>query len=122
MIKILERSKDNIFGFELSGEITESDIHETNALLDEAIKKYEKISWLLVVRTSKFSSPRVLFEEMGWALKDLSHFDRMAVVGDKIWEELLIESDGYLFGDQYFDISQLEDAWKYVEGDLDLIY
>ncbi|MCD4784921.1 MAG: STAS/SEC14 domain-containing protein [Candidatus Eremiobacteraeota bacterium] len=122
MIEILERSKDNVLGFEVSGKISESDFRDTAAKLDEAIKKYKKISWLFVVKSNKYDSPHIIFEIMGWALKNLSHFDRMAVVGDKIWEELLIEADSYLFGDQYYDISQLEEAWQFVEGKVELMY
>ena len=40
----------------------------------------------------------------------------MAVVGDKKWEELLIKADSLVFGEKYYDISQLDDAWEYVEG------
>jgi len=44
MIKLMERSKDNVFWFEVSGEVSESDFQETTAKLDEAIKEYGKIS------------------------------------------------------------------------------
>lgn len=122
MVKLLERSKGNVFGFEVSGEISEFDFRDTTAKLDEAIKKYGIISWLFVMKNNKYSSRHVIFEIMGWALKNLIHFDRMAVVGNSIWEELFIESDSYLFGDQYYDISQLEEAWRYVEGTVKLMY
>ena len=122
MIRLLERSKYNVFGFEVLEKISESDFHDATTLLDEAIKEFEKISWLFVLKTEKYENPHVIFEIMGWGLKNVLHFDRMAVVGDKLWEELLIESDSYLFGDQYFDISQLEEAWEYVEGTTKLMY
>ena len=116
MIKFLERSKDNVIGFEASGEITESEELEAIKKMDEVIKKHGKISWLAIVDTVKYTSLRAMYEDMSWCLKNLKHFDRMAVVGDKKWEELLIKSDGLVFGEKYFDKSHLEDAWKYVEG------
>lgn len=42
--------------------------------------------------------------------ENLKNFDRMAVVGDKKWQELLIKADGLVFGEKYFDISQLDEA------------
>jgi hypothetical protein len=116
MIKFLERSKDNVIGFEASGEISESDEREAIQKLDEVIRKYGKISWLVIFDTWKYTSLRAMYEDLSWSLKELKHFDRMAVVGDKKWEELLIKADGLVFGEKYFDKAHLEDAWKYVEG------
>lgn len=116
MIKILERSKGNVFGFEATGEISESDVRGVASQLDEAIKTYEKINWLFVMKTVKYTSLRAMYEDMMWLLKNIKHFDRMAVVGDKKWEELLIKADSLVFGEKYYDISQLDDAWEYVEG------
>lgn len=116
MIKILERSKGNVFGFETSGEISESDVESVAAKLDEAIEKYGKISWLIVLKTTKYTGLRAMYEDMKWVTKNVRHFDRMAVVGDRKWEELLVKADGFVFGEKYFDISQLDDAWEYVEG------
>ncbi|MCD4782244.1 MAG: STAS/SEC14 domain-containing protein [Candidatus Eremiobacteraeota bacterium] len=117
MIKILERSKGNVFGFEASGEISESDIKSVAAQMDEAVKKLGKINWLFIVKTTKYTGLRAMYEDMMWMLKNIKHFDRMAIVGDKKWEELLVKADSLIFGEKYFDISQLEDAWKYVEGE-----
>ena len=122
MVKLLERSKDHVFGFEVSGEISEADFKETTEKLEKGMKKYGKVSWLFVIKSGKYNNPHVIFEIMGWALKNLPKFDRMAVVGDKLWEELLIEADSYMFGDQYYDIAQLETAWKFVEGKTKLMY
>jgi hypothetical protein len=116
MIKILERSKGNVFGFEATEGISESDVRDVASQLDEAIKIYGKINWLFVMKTVKYTSLRAMYEDMMWLLKNLKHFDRMAVVGDKKWEELLIKADGLVFGEKYYDISQIDDAWEYVEG------
>lgn len=115
MITILERSKGNVFGLEASGEISELDIYEVTKPMDEAVKKYGKINWLLIMKTSKCTSLRAVYEDIMWLLKNLKHFNRMAIVGDKKWEEILIKADSLIFGEKYFDISQLEDAWAYVE-------
>lgn len=122
MVKLMERSKDNVLGFEVSVEVSEDDFKETTSKLEEAIKKYDQISWLFVLKEGKYTNPHVIYEIMAWALKNYLHFDRMAVVGDKLWEEMLIEADSYIFGDQYYDISELDSAWEYIEGTADLMY
>lgn len=116
MIKILERSHDDVFGFEMSEDVSLDDIRRAEVGLNEAIEKYGKISWLVVMKTFKYTSLRAMYEDMMWLLKHLKHFDRMVVVGDKTWQELMIKADSLFFGEKYFDISRLDEAWDYVEG------
>lgn len=115
MIKILERSQGNVIGVEASGKITAEDIEAAIIPFEEAIEKYGKINWLFVWKDFKGTTLKAMYEDMMWLLRHLKNFDRMAVVGEKKWQELLIKADGMIFGEKYFDISQLEDAWKYVE-------
>ncbi len=59
---------------------------------------------------------RTRYEEMMWASKNIKHFDRVAIVGNRKWEELLIKVDSLVFGEKYFDITKLNKAWEYIEG------
>ncbi len=116
MIKILERSKGNVFGLEATGDISKEDLLAVEAKLDEAIKKYGKISWVYVIKSLDYTSIGAMYTDMMWLLKNIKHFDKMAVVGSKKWEELLIKADSLIFGEKYFDISELDKAWEYVES------
>ncbi|HNX27513.1 MAG TPA: STAS/SEC14 domain-containing protein [Phycisphaerae bacterium] len=116
MIKILERSGGNVIGYQAIGKITEEDMDTCIKYTDEIIKKYSRISWLYIMTDFKGGTWRAIYEDMIWLFKNLKHFDRMAVVGNKKWHELMIKADGLIFGEKYFDISLLEEAWKYVEG------
>ncbi len=116
MINVLERSKGNVLGFDATGEISPEDIESVEVVADKAITEYGKINWLIRMDTSRYTSLRAMYEDMMWLVKNLRHFDKMAVVGDKKWEELLVKADGLVFGEKYFDVSQLEEAWKYVES------
>ncbi len=116
MIKILEKSKGNVLGFYVTGEISPEDIESVEVVADKAIAEHGKINWLMRMETTRYTSLRAMYEDMMWLLKNLKHFDKMAIVSDKKWEELLIKTDGLVFGEKYFDVSQLEEAWKYIEG------
>ncbi|MBN1432293.1 MAG: STAS/SEC14 domain-containing protein [Methanomicrobiaceae archaeon] len=116
MLKVLERSHGNIVGIEASGEVTEEDIREITPQLDELIEKYGKISWIYVIKTTKYKTVRAMYEDMMWLLKNIKNFDRMAIVGETKSEELLIKIDGLVFGEKYFDISEIDQAWDYIEG------
>ena len=116
MIKILERSSGNVIGYQAIGKITEEDMQSIIKYTDDVIAKHGKISWLYIMADFKGGTLRAMYEDIVWLFKNLKHFDRMAVVGNKKWHELMIKADGLVFGEKYFDISQLEEAWKYVEG------
>jgi len=116
MLTILNRSHENVIGIEASEIITESDIEGIVPHFDALIKKYGKINWLIIIKTSRYATLRAMYEDMMWLIKNLKHFDRMAIVGDKKWEELLIKADDLIFGERYFDVSQMSEAWDYVEG------
>ena len=116
MLKMLDRSKGNVFGFEVEGKITAAEIEAGAAMMDKVIQEYGKISWLMVWKTTQYPSCKAMYEDASWLLKNMKHFDRMAIVGDKKWEEMLVKADGLVFGEKYFDISQLEEAWQYIEG------
>ena len=116
MIKILDRSKGNVFGIESTGKITAEDIEKISGQLQEGIDKYGKINWVFIMKDFKGTTIKGMYEDVKFLFKNLKHFDKMAVVGDKLWLELLIKADGLIFGEKYFDISKLEDAWKYIEG------
>ena len=115
MWKLLERSKGNVFGFEVGGKITEDEVKEAAVMMEAAIKEYGKVSWLVVWKTTHYASLKAMYEDTSWLLEHVKDFERMAIVGDKKWEEMLVKADSLVFGEKYFDISQLEDAWKYVE-------
>jgi len=116
MLKVLERSHGNVIGIEASEEITEEDIDEITPQLDELIEKYGKISWLFIIKTGRYKTPRAFYEDIMWLLKNIKKFDRMAIVGETGAEELLIKIDGLVFGEKYFDISDIEKAWRYIES------
>lgn len=116
MIKKLERSQGKVLGFEASETIKLEEIKAIEPSLEDAIVKYGKTNWLMVMETDKCTSLRAMYEDMSWGLKYLKHFNKIAVVGDKKWEDLLIKADRLVFGEKYFDASQMDEAWEYVEG------
>ena len=116
MFKILERGHDDVAGLELGGDITLEDIKDVEAVFEKLFDKYDKISWVCIWTNTHYTTMRAFYEDAMWMLKHLKRFDRMAVVSDKWWKKLLINADGLIFGEKYFDIADLEKAWDYVEG------
>jgi hypothetical protein len=116
MINILPRSQGNVIGFETVGTIFMEDENKAIAVCDKLIAEHGKINVLVVLGSLKYASLKVMYTDMMWALRHVRQMERIAVVGDSPWEKLLDKVDSLIFGEKYFDKSQLEKAWRYVEG------
>ena len=116
MFQILPRSHDNVIGLEVEGTVTIEEVKEGEKVFEEALAKHDKISWVCVWKSTKYDSLDAFYEDMMWLLRHVKRFDRMAIVGDAWWKKLLVQADSLVFGEKYFDLSQLEEAWAYVEG------
>ena len=117
MIKLHSRSHDNVLGFEVSGKINFEDLKHIELLIEEKINKYDKINWMLILNEGlpSYTSLRAFYEDSMWMFKHLKHFDKMAVVGNSTFAKILFNIDGFFFGEKYFDITDIEKAWAYVE-------
>ncbi len=116
MIRVLDRSHENFFAFEVEGVVTKEELEELGNRLEKIIETYGTLHWMCVWKSLHYENLRAFYADMMWMFRHLKHFGRMAMVGDSWWKKLLVEADGLFFGEKYFDLSQTEDAWAYVEG------
>jgi hypothetical protein len=117
MVKILERGNDKILGFKVSGKVKEEDAKIFEPLFVEIVKKYGKVSFLLDI--TEFEQPTMLsfLRSIQLAIKHQKYIHRVSIVGNNKWQELLANF-GYVYfkGQRYFDISNIEGAWQWIEG------
>ncbi len=116
MIKFSDRSHDNFIGIEAEGVVTLDELKQAEQHIEELIAKYGKVSWMFVWKGVKYDRLGSFYEDSMWLMKHVKKFERMAIVGDSWWKKLLVEADGLIFNEKYFDLSQVEEAWAYVEG------
>jgi hypothetical protein len=116
MMTILPRSHGKVIGFETSGTITMDDEKLAIDACDRLIAEHGKINVLVILDSVRYESLKVVYTDLMWALRHIRQMDRLAVVGDSPWEKLATKVDSFIFGEKYFDKSQLEEAWRHVEG------
>ncbi|HJO95122.1 MAG TPA: STAS/SEC14 domain-containing protein [Victivallales bacterium] len=115
-MKILERTAGRVIGFDAPGKITEEELAEVIKYFKLTIEKYGSISWLGSFKNFKgFKTFKALKQDLIFNLKNLKNYDRTAIVGNKLWLKISTKTAGLITGIKYFDISQLEEAWKYIE-------
>lgn len=117
-MKILKQSKGNVVGVLGKGICSEKELLDMEKKFDALVKKYKKISCLIVMDNFSYARKRDYFIDLAWSIKHLRNFNRLAIVADAKGKKLYKLMDGKsIFGAKLFDTKDLEKAWKYVEGD-----
>lgn len=118
MYRQLERPEPNVFGFEVSGTIAREDVDAIAAKLKHAIENNGRVRLLLRMRDVDGITPGALWEDLKFATIYSNDIERMAVLGDRKWEEWLTEFSGV--GEptevKYFDIGNTENAWRWLRA------
>lgn len=88
MIYKMHQSSGNILGFHLSGKLTDEDYQKTLVPeLEQAVERWGKISLLLEMEDFHGWEPHALWDDFQVGLKYNEAIVRIAMVGDKKWEE-----------------------------------
>lgn len=117
MYKIMAESKDKVIGIHILGEITKKQKKQISETLEEKITAFGNIRLLLVIDPAGVSDHESLLEEMNFVKLFSDKVERLAVVGDRVWEKTWIALFG-LFAripSEYFDRSQIKTAWHWIE-------
>lgn len=113
---ILPETDKNLVAISITGKLTEEDLKTFEDLFRISHERYGKLNLLLrLQRFDGWENPKTFFQDFKtwWDLS--GNFQRVAVLGDKLWERLLIELDrpfSAMMGMdlRYFDISDKNKA------------
>jgi hypothetical protein len=117
MITRLDRSKDNVLGFTLSGKLHDEDYKHFVPAVDAAIATHGKVRLLAhFVDFHGWDFP-AMWDDIKFATTHCAKVDRIALVGDKRWEEWMAKvckpfTVAHL---RYFDAAQIEAAWAWLQ-------
>lgn len=126
MFKILDGSEGDVLGVEITGGYTKADVEAFkkafNDTLGEGIERCNILVKIDEMETGE-SDLGAFFEDARFALKNIGKMRHIAVVGQSPIIKALVGADDFLFGDKekelverYFDIEDLEQAWKFVRS------
>ncbi len=124
MIKKLSESRGNVLGVELIGRETRGDILRLRAELDKLLQQYEKVNLLLLLDNFQGWKLTGFQEHVKLYLQCREKFGRVAVVGDKLWKELLVHLNRSVYNveEKYFNRENYFEAWQWVrENSLDSV-
>ena len=119
MFDVLPESRGRRFFVKASGKLTDADYQELLPRLETAIAGFGPLR--LYVDMEEFEGWEWLaaWDDFAFGIKHWNDFERVALVGDKRWEELSAKAFDHLTkGDiRFFDVAERDAAHGWVEGD-----
>jgi hypothetical protein len=113
----LPGSTGKVFGAKLSGKVTRADFQQFVPVLEHLIRHHGKARVLFELADLKGFELAAMWEDIAFDVKHHADIERCAVVGDKKWEEWLVQLCKPFYSAQikYFDIRQIDDAWAWIK-------
>jgi hypothetical protein len=115
-----ETPDQNIFGFTLSGTLTEDDYEAMVPFMTDKLERYTTVRILFQLDDVDGWEPESLWDEWAFDLRHARDVDKVAVVGEEPWETWLSKLE-VLFPTaqtQFYD--EADEAWDWLRGGMDV--
>lgn len=118
MVEILNESSDNVIGFKLSGKLHDEDYQIFVPAVEDVVQRVGKTRILAQFVDFHGWDIHALWDDIKFAGKHLSDIEKIALVGDKKWEEWMAKiCRPFTLADiQYFDASDIVAAWQWLRN------
>lgn len=117
MIEKLEHDSEKVLGFKLSGKLHDEDYKTFVPLVDSAIADEGKIRMLAWLHDFHGWDAHALWDDTKFATTHCTKIERIALVGDKKWEEWMAKvcKPFTMAQVKYFDAHQIDEAWQWLD-------
>ena len=118
MVEIIKNYDDSIFGFKFSGKLHDEDYKQFVPAVEDALKKNNKIKVLAQFENFEGWDMKAMWDDFKFGIEDATKIERLAMVGDKKWEELLANIfKPFMKGEvKYFDQKEIDAAWNWLQS------
>lgn len=116
MIEKMDKSQGKVLGFRLIDDVSKSDYNVLVPAVQTVIDQEGSASLLLDLKEFKWEKVEAWGDDLNFGLKYHGKIDKIAIIGDKRWEELLAVF-GKVYGKEtkYFHTSDMDSAWKWLQ-------
>ena len=111
--------KGNIVCVTASGKLTDDDYDRFVPQMEDLIKQWGRLRMLFEMKDFHGWELGAVWEDLKFDFKHFGHIKRLAMVGDKKWEEYLATFCGPFTAAEveYFDRSEMEEAQDWLHSD-----
>jgi hypothetical protein len=116
MIERLPERSAHVLGFKMSGKLHDEDYKTFVPLIDAAVAKEGKVRLFAQFEDFHGWDLHALWDDIQFATTHCTKIDRIALVGDRKWEEWMAKvcKPFTLAKIRYFDASEAEAAWTWL--------
>jgi hypothetical protein len=117
MIEELTASHGKILGFKLSGRLHDEDYKTFVPRVDQAVAEEGKVRMLVRFHDFHGWDMKALWEDTKFATTHCNKIERIAMVGEKTWEEWMAKvcKPFTMAKVRYFDAAEIDAAWQWLE-------
>ncbi|WP_207493274.1 STAS/SEC14 domain-containing protein [Aridibaculum aurantiacum] len=115
MIHIETRS--NIIYTTVSGTLDNAAVDQQFDVINRALEKHEKLRWYYEMNDFEGWNITSFFKDSLESMKRTAKFDKIAMVGDKKWQNLMAQVSKALTPAEvrFFDLDQKDEAKRWIE-------
>jgi hypothetical protein len=116
VIEQLPQSSEKVLGFKMSGKLHDEDYKKFVPLVDAAVAREGKVRLFAQFEDFHGWDLHALWDDIKFAATHCTKIDRIALVGDRKWEEWMAKvcKPFTLAKVRYFDASEVEAAWAWL--------
>lgn len=116
MINSIETTKENLVAVRLTGSLGKQDYDTLIPVLEAKIKQFGKIDLYWEMEAVEGWNVGGLWEDLKFDVKHINSFGKVAIIGDKKWEEWIARIiKPFTTADiKYFDVHQKDAAMAWV--------
>jgi hypothetical protein len=117
MIDQLPQSSEKVLGFKMSGKLHDEDYKKFVPVVEAAVAKQGKVRLLAQFEDFHGWDLHALWDDIKFATKHCLDIERIALVGDRKWEEWMAKvcKPFTMAKIRYFDVAQANAAWDWVK-------
>ena len=115
MITKLDRSSGRVVGFTVSGDVAKADYDVLNQGVESALSESDTASVLLDLTGFHWEKVEAWGADLAFGHTYRKRIDRMAIVGDKKWEEHLAHLAKPFYAEDSAFFADADDAWAWLE-------
>jgi len=118
MIEAIKNTGDGTLGFKFSGKLHDEDYKQFVPTVEEAFKKNSKVRVLAQFENFEGWDMKAMWDDFKFGIEDANKIERLAMVGDKKWEEWLAKIfKPFMKGEvNYFDNKEIDAAWDWLQS------
>ena len=116
MIEQLPGGSDKVLGFKMSGKLHDADYKTFVPVVEAAVAKQGKVRLLAQFHDFHGWDLHALWDDIKFSTKHCTDIERIALVGDKKWEEWMAKvcKPFTMAKVKYFDVADIQGAWAWL--------